>query len=70
MLGEELRAVREARGLTVRDCAEKSGISHPALVAIENGDRYPSLRTLEALAHCLNVNFVIGPDETVIEPLT
>lgn len=69
MLGDELRAIREGLGLSLRDVASKSGIGHSSLVAIEGGGRYPSLRTLEALAEALGINIVIGPTETIIEPL-
>lgn len=69
MLGTELRALREARGLSLRTVAESAGISHSSLVAIESGKRYPSLRTLEALAECLRMNVIVGPTETIIERL-
>lgn len=67
MLGDEVRAIRERKGLTLRDCAEKAGISREALSGVERGTRYPSLRTLEALASCLGVSFIVGPVETIIE---
>lgn len=69
MLGAELRGVRERRGLSLRDCAADAQISVSALKAIESGQRYPTLRTLEKLAQCLNVTVVIGPHETFIEPV-
>jgi transcriptional regulator with XRE-family HTH domain len=69
MLGAELRALRETRGLSLRQVTDSTGIAHSSLVAIESGRRYPTLRTLEALAECLNMNVTIGPHETVIEPL-
>lgn len=67
MLGSDLRALREARDLSLREVAKAAGISHSSLVAIESGKRYPSLRTLEGLADCLQMNVVIGPAETFIE---
>jgi transcriptional regulator with XRE-family HTH domain len=69
MLGDELRAIRESRQLSLREVARVAGVSHSALVAIENGSRYPSLHTLERLAECLQITFIIGPTETIIEPL-
>lgn len=69
MLGSDLRALRESRGLGVREVAKMAGISHSSLLAIEASKRYPTLRTLEALADCLHMNVVIGPNETIIEPL-
>jgi transcriptional regulator with XRE-family HTH domain len=67
MLGQELRVIRERRGLTVRTAAGLASISAEALSALERGDRYPSLRTLESLAEVLRIRIVIGPDETVVE---
>jgi len=67
MLGQELRAIREKRGLSLAEIAAASGISREALGAVERGDRYPTLRTLEALCECLNLHILIGPSETIIE---
>ena len=67
MLGKDLCVARENRGLSVRDLSKESGVSREAISAIERGDRYPSLQTLEALVHVLDIVVVIGPDETVIE---
>lgn len=67
MLGAELRRARERAGLGVRELATLAGLSPEAVSAIERGRRYPSLQTLEALAHALNIRIVIGPDETIIE---
>lgn len=66
-LGTEIRAVRERKVLSLRECAETSGVSRGALAAVERGRRYPSLKTLEALAECLGVTFVIGPRDTILE---
>jgi len=68
MLGSELRAIRETRGLTVRDLAERADVSPEAVSAIERGARYPNLRTLEQIAEVLRIRIIIGPSETVIEP--
>lgn len=67
-LGSKLRHARTARGLTLRDAAEKSGLSIEALSAIERGERYPSLRTLEALCTALALRVVITADDTTILP--
>ena len=69
MIGPELRAVREQLGITREACAEAGGLSLSVLEKLERGDRYPSLRTLEALAACLGVSIIITPTETYIEPL-
>lgn len=67
MLGRDLCNARERRGLSVRELSEESGVSREAISAIERGVRYPSLQTLEALVHVLNISVIIGPEETVIE---
>ena len=67
MLGKELCLIRERRGLSVRDLSAASGVSREAISAIERGDRYPSLQTLEALCRVLSISVIIGPEETVIE---
>jgi transcriptional regulator with XRE-family HTH domain len=67
MLGAELRQVREDQGLTVRQLANRSGLSVEAVSAIERGARYPSFRSLECLASALRVCIVIGPEETILE---
>lgn len=68
MLGTEIKAIRERRGLSQSDLARHAGISREAVGAIERGDRYPTLATLEAIAECLQITFVVGPNETHIEP--
>jgi transcriptional regulator with XRE-family HTH domain len=68
MLGKEIRDIRERRGLSQADVAKRAGVSREAIAAIERGERYPNLRTLEGIAECLGVTFVIGPKETHIEP--
>lgn len=65
-LGSKLRRAREARELTLRAAAEKSGLSIEALSAIERGERYPSLRTLEALCMALTLQVVVTADDTTI----
>lgn len=67
MLGDELRQAREREGLSVREAARLAGLSAEAVSAIERGQRYPSLRTLECLAQALQITIVIGPDETILE---
>lgn len=68
MLGDELRQTREKQGLSVREVARLAGLSAEAVSAIERGQRYPSLRTLEGLAQALRITIVIGPEETILEP--
>lgn len=70
MIGAEIRTLREKRGLGQRQVADHAGISLSSIKAIENGERYPTLRTLEALADCLQMTVTITPAETIVEPLS
>lgn len=53
--GQRLRELREAKDLSLRELASKSGISAPFLSDIELGRRFPSEETLAALAAALHV---------------
>jgi transcriptional regulator with XRE-family HTH domain len=68
-LGPELLAVRDRRGLSARDVAVMTGLSASVVTAVERGERYPTLETLEALCSALWVTITIGPRETTIDPL-
>ncbi len=50
MLGERLRELRQARGLSLRALAEQAGVSAGLLSQIERGLVDPSLATLRSLA--------------------
>jgi len=50
-----IKALREARGLSLRALAEAAGVSPAALSQIEQGQTSPSVATLEKLAHGLRV---------------
>lgn len=63
-LGAHLRAVRLARGRSLRDLAATLGISPSYLSDIETDRRIPSLRTLRELAA------VLGEPVEVLGPLT
>ena len=67
MLGAELRALRERRGLSLRDVAYKAEIAVSTLAQFETGKKYPTLHTLESIAQAMDIRFVIGPDETFLE---
>lgn len=53
-IGREVRALRLARRLTVKDVAGQTGLSLGMLSKIENGQTSPSLTTLQTLADALN----------------
>ncbi|WP_397542130.1 helix-turn-helix domain-containing protein [Roseovarius salis] len=52
-IGREVREFRHARGMTVADLAEATGLSVGMLSKIENGVTSPSLTTLQALSAAL-----------------
>lgn len=52
-LGAALRRLRKGRGLTLRQLAERCGLSQPFLSQIENGKAMPSLTALHRLARAL-----------------
>jgi len=53
-IGREVREFRHARGMTVSDLAEATGLSVGMLSKIENGVTSPSLTTLQALSAALS----------------
>lgn len=54
--GEALREWRAARGLTLQEVADKTGISKSYLSAIELGKSSPTVRTLEEIAKALGAD--------------
>lgn len=54
-LGSLIRRQREINELTLRELAERAGISNPYLSQIERGLREPSERVVEALARSLKL---------------
>ena len=55
-MGERLRAERQARGLSLRDLAERLDVSPSLISQIETGRARPSVRTLYALCGELGVS--------------
>ncbi|MFC4783948.1 helix-turn-helix domain-containing protein [Nocardioides sp. MAHUQ-72] len=55
LVGPRLRRVREQRGLTLTEAAERTGISKSTLSRLENGQRRPSLELLLPLAQVYRV---------------
>lgn len=54
--GSALRVLREAQGLTLRDLAHMSGVSHGYIGLIERGKREPTPRVLRAIQEALAAN--------------
>ncbi len=49
-LGGRVRALREAMGLSLRDLAERSGVSAPMLSQVERGETSPTLQVATRIA--------------------
>lgn len=56
LVGENVRRLRQKRGLTQERFAEKSGFSQQYLSSLENGRRNPSIVTVYELATALGVS--------------
>ena len=54
-----LKAVREAAGVSLTDLAAKAGMQKSTLSRLENGDRNPTVRTLERVAAALGKRLVV-----------
>ena len=50
VIGERVKALREASGLSLRDLAERSGVSAPMLSQVERGDTSPTLTVAARIA--------------------
>lgn len=55
-LGDRLRSLRQERGWTQADLAQRVGIGQQVLSGYETGRRTPSLETTLALARTLDVS--------------
>ncbi len=54
-LGQQIRSLRHARGLTLETVAERSGVSIGALSQVERGKGNPAFFTVVKIAHALEV---------------
>jgi XRE family transcriptional regulator, regulator of sulfur utilization len=54
-VGPRVRALREAMGLSLRDLAERSGVSAPMLSQVERGETSPTLAVAERIAAGLDL---------------
>ncbi len=57
ILGVKLRALRQGKGLGLKDVAKKAGLSVSYLSEIEQGKKYPRAEKLVDLAHALGVPY-------------
>ena len=54
-VGPRVRALREAEGLSLRDLAERSGVSAPMLSQVERGETSPTLAVADRIADGLEL---------------
>jgi transcriptional regulator with XRE-family HTH domain len=54
-IGPRIRALREAMDLSLRDLAERSGVSAPMLSQVERGETSPTLLIARRIAHGLEL---------------
>jgi HTH-type transcriptional regulator / antitoxin HipB len=65
-IGQQVRSLREARGLSQRELAELMGTTQSAIARLEAGGSRPSLATLERLAHALGTTIEVRFREQVV----
>lgn len=59
LVGRNVRRVREERGLTQEQLAERSGFTQQYISGLENGRRNPTVVTVYELAHALGVSHLV-----------
>ena len=59
-LATEIHDLREKRGLSQRELAERLGTTQSAIARLEAGNVTPNLATLDKIAHALNVDLVVS----------
>ncbi|MGC1513913.1 MAG: helix-turn-helix transcriptional regulator [Acidimicrobiales bacterium] len=59
-LAMEIRALREARGLSQRELAERVGTTQSAIARLEGGNISPSLPTLDKIAEALGAELSVA----------
>lgn len=52
-LGETIRRLRKERGFSLKEVAEKAGISNNALSAIEKDKSMPTVKTFDAICEAI-----------------
>jgi XRE family transcriptional regulator, regulator of sulfur utilization len=55
-VGPRIRALREAGGLSLRDLADRTGVSAPMLSQVERGETSPTLATAGRIAKGLELS--------------
>ncbi len=60
LLAERVRNLRESRGISQQDLAERMGTTQSVISRLESGGAKPSLTTLERVGAALGADVVIG----------
>ena len=66
VLGDRIRQLRKARGLTLKELGSRTGLSHAFLSQVERGLARPSMTTLGEIAEALG----IGTSALLSQPST
>lgn len=73
-LGKRVKQNRERVGITLKELAEKTGVTPSLLSQIENGKASPSLSTLKSIADVFSIPigslFDAAPARTALPPVT
>jgi HTH-type transcriptional regulator / antitoxin HipB len=59
-LGERIRGLREAQGVSQAELGRRIGSTQPAIARLEAGRVSPTLETLDRVAAALGVELVVG----------
>ena len=70
-VGARLRQLRERAGLSLDQLADLTGgvVGGSAIGRIERGERSPTLETMQALAHALDVEFNVTASYVIVTEL-
>lgn len=68
-VGEHVRVLRQAAGLTQQQLADRARTTQPVIARLERGARIPTLRTLEKLARALGQDLhLLVPGSPAVSP--
>ena len=67
-LAERVRLLREARGISQGDLAERMGTTQSAIARLEAGGTYPNFQTLERVGLALGAELVVEFRDSITDP--